>query len=58
MKATDKTLQAGTAAALEVASRRGPAALEAAIRRMTPRQRALVDLSFIDELRAEAAQRR
>lgn len=58
MRATDKTLQAGTAAALEVASRRGPAALEAAISRLTPRQLQLLDRDFVDELRAEAAQRR
>lgn len=55
MKAFDRTLQAGTGAALEVAARRGLAALEAAISRMTNRQRALVDQSFIDELRAECA---
>lgn len=55
MKASDRTLQAGTCAALEVAARRGLAALEACIARLTPRQRALVDQSFIDELRAECA---
>lgn len=56
MNSRDRLLQAGTCAALECAARRGLVALEAAIGRMTPRQRALVDLSFIDELRREAAQ--
>lgn len=57
MNARDRLLQAGTAAALECAARRGLAALEAAIGRMTPRQLQLLDRDFLTELRAEAAQR-
>ncbi len=55
MKTTGESLKQGACAALEVAARRGSAALEAAWQRFTPKHRALVPTQFIETLRREAA---
>ena len=52
-----KNLQQGACAALEIAAKHGTASLEKALQRLTPRQRELVPVDFINQLRHEAAQR-
>lgn len=54
MNNQDQILRQGACAALELAARRSPAALETAWRRFTPKQRSLVPVDFIEALRAEA----
>lgn len=56
MVGADRVLRDGAAAALELAARRGPSALEATWGRLTLRQRALVPADLLDQLRREAAQ--
>ncbi len=51
MKTRDRILTEGAAAALAVAARRGPEALEAALGRMTTRQLARVGDDYIEQLR-------
>lgn len=59
MNRRDHLLQAATAAALEVITRRsGLSALEAAIARLSVRQRELLTDEFLDDLRHEANARR
>ena len=57
MKSTDQALKDGACCVLELRAKRGSLALEHAIQRLTPRQRALVPATFIEILRHEAAQR-
>lgn len=54
MSRGDRVLREGAAAVLAVAARRGLPALEAALSRMTSRQRALVDPDYVAALRREA----
>ncbi len=56
MKTSDRLLQAGACAALEVAARRrGLLGLEQCWARFTPKQRAAVPAAYLEELRREAA---
>ena len=57
MSTRDLALKQGTCAGLELRARRGPAALEKAIAGFTKRQRELVPVEFVTQLRLEAAQR-
>ena len=57
MTTHNEALRDGTCCVLELRAKRGSLALEQAIQRMTPRQRALVPATFIETLRHEAAQR-
>ncbi len=57
MKSRDHVLAQGAAAALAVAARRGPAAFEAALARLTTHQRARVGDGYIKQLRRETSRK-
>ncbi len=57
MNTSDRVIRDGACAVLELAARRGPAALEAAWWRFKPKQRALVRVEFIQTLRCETARK-